>query len=73
MLADTLSRPHGHVDPDPELCSIGMISVDTPARSPAHIREDQTQDDELQKIIACLERGSLEEATPWTNFGYLLN
>lgn len=69
VVADTLSRPPcGHNE---ESCSLCFISVDLPKGSQNKWRQDQLQDPELKKIIDHLEKGSPEEAIPWSSRGYL--
>lgn len=72
VVADTLSRPPCHTS-NVNTCDLCIVSVDLPTRSPADIREGQLRDEELKKIITCLETGNPEDTTQWTNRGYLLN
>ncbi|GFV47913.1 integrase catalytic domain-containing protein [Trichonephila clavipes] len=53
VVADMLSRPACHEEN--ELCEVCTVAIDVPSRSPKEIRDEQMKDEELVKIISCLE------------------
>ncbi|GFW34721.1 integrase catalytic domain-containing protein [Trichonephila clavipes] len=53
VIADMLSRPACHEEN--ELCEVCTVAIDVPSRSPKKIRDEQMKDEELVKIISCLE------------------
>ncbi|GFX95522.1 retrovirus-related Pol polyprotein from transposon 297 [Trichonephila clavipes] len=53
LVADMLSRPACHEEN--ELCEVCTVAIDVPSRSPKEIRDEQMKDEELVKIISCLE------------------
>ncbi|GFT74032.1 retrovirus-related Pol polyprotein from transposon 17.6 [Trichonephila clavipes] len=52
VVADMLSRPACHEENECEVCT---VAIDVPSRSPKEIRDEQMKDEELVKIISCLE------------------
>ncbi|GFV09034.1 retrovirus-related Pol polyprotein from transposon 17.6 [Trichonephila clavipes] len=48
-----LSRPACHEEN--ELCEVCTVAIDVPSRSPKKIRDEQMKNEELVKIISCLE------------------
>ncbi|GFU76705.1 integrase_H2C2 domain-containing protein [Trichonephila clavipes] len=48
-----LSRPACHEVN--EQCEVCTVAIDVPSRSPKEIRDEQMKDEELVKIISCLE------------------
>ncbi|GFX57035.1 hypothetical protein TNCV_3702001 [Trichonephila clavipes] len=53
VVADMLSRPSCHEEN--EQCEVCTVTIDVSSRSPKEIREEQLKDEELVKIISCLE------------------
>ncbi|XP_047997557.1 uncharacterized protein LOC125235150 [Leguminivora glycinivorella] len=73
VTADTLSRPFCHQE-NAGKCEICTVTVtDVLTRSPAEIRCDQLKDELVAKIVHALEGTDCENATYWSNKGYLVN
>ncbi|GFT01022.1 retrovirus-related Pol polyprotein from transposon 412 [Trichonephila clavipes] len=53
VVADMLSCSACHEEN--ELCEVCTVAIDVPSRSPKEIRDEQIKDEELVKIISCLE------------------
>ncbi|GFX45426.1 retrovirus-related Pol polyprotein from transposon 412 [Trichonephila clavipes] len=67
-----LSRPACHQEN--ELCEICTVAIDVPSRSPKEIRDEQMKDEELVKIISCLEDADKNvNYVNWVERGYLMN
>ncbi|GFX49431.1 retrovirus-related Pol polyprotein from transposon 17.6 [Trichonephila clavipes] len=67
-----LSRPACHEDK--ELCEVCTVAIDVPSRSPKEIRDKQMKDEELVKIISCLEDPDKNiNYVNWVERGYLMN
>ncbi|GFW28333.1 transposon Tf2-11 polyprotein [Trichonephila clavipes] len=72
MVADMLSRPACHEEN--ELCEVCTVVIDVPSRSPKEIRDEQMKDEELVKIISCLEDPDKNvNYVNWDERGYLMN
>ncbi|GFW16758.1 retrovirus-related Pol polyprotein from transposon 297 [Trichonephila clavipes] len=71
-VADMLSRPACHEEN--ELCDVCTVAIDVPSRSPKEIRDEQMKDEELVKIISCLEDPDKNvNYVNWVEKGYLMN
>ncbi|GFT20280.1 integrase_H2C2 domain-containing protein [Trichonephila clavipes] len=67
-----LSRPACHEEN--ELCEVCTVAIDVPSRSPKEIRDEQMKDEELVKIISCLEDPDKNvNYVKWLEQGYLMN
>ncbi|GFW72021.1 retrovirus-related Pol polyprotein from transposon 297 [Trichonephila clavipes] len=53
VVADMLSHPACHEEN--ELWEVCTVAIDVPSRSPKEIRDEQMKNEELVKIISCLE------------------
>ncbi|GFU51084.1 transposon Tf2-6 polyprotein [Trichonephila clavipes] len=72
VVADMLSRPACHEEN--ELCEVCTVAIDVPSRSPKEIRDEQMKDEELVKIISCLEDPDKNvNYVNWVERGYLMN
>ncbi|GFU09562.1 retrovirus-related Pol polyprotein from transposon opus [Trichonephila clavipes] len=72
VVADMLSRPACHEEN--ELCKVCTVAIDVPFRSPKEIRDEQMKDEELVKIISCLEDPDKNvNYVNWVERGYLMN
>ncbi|GFX01864.1 retrovirus-related Pol polyprotein from transposon 17.6 [Trichonephila clavipes] len=72
VVADMLSHPACHEEN--ELCEVCTVAIDVSSRSPKEIRDEQMKDEELVKIISCLE--DLDKNVNYVNWverGYLMN
>ncbi|GFX45877.1 transposon Tf2-9 polyprotein [Trichonephila clavipes] len=71
VVADMLSRPACHEN---ELCEVCTVAIDVPSRSPKEIRDEQMKDEELVKIISCLEDPDKNvNYVYWVEQDYLMN
>ncbi|GFV89351.1 retrovirus-related Pol polyprotein from transposon 412 [Trichonephila clavipes] len=67
-----LSRPA--CNEENELCEVCTVAIDVPSRSPKEIRDEQMKDEELVKIISCLEDPDKNvNYVNWVERGYLMN
>ncbi|GFW47434.1 hypothetical protein TNCV_4537241 [Trichonephila clavipes] len=72
VVTDMLSRPACHEEN--ELCEVCTVAIDVPSRSPKEIRDEQMKDEELVKIISCLEDPDKNiNYVNWVERGYLMN
>ncbi|GFT43617.1 retrovirus-related Pol polyprotein from transposon 412 [Trichonephila clavipes] len=72
VIADMLSRPA--CNEENELCEVCTVAIDVPSRSPKEIRDEQMKDEELVKIISCLEDPDKNvNYVNWVERGYLMN
>ncbi|GFT00893.1 retrovirus-related Pol polyprotein from transposon 297 [Trichonephila clavipes] len=72
VVADMLSRPA--CQEENELCEVSTVAIDVPSRSPKEIRGEQMKDEELVKIISCLEDPYKNvNYVNWVERGYLMN
>ncbi|GFT65098.1 transposon Tf2-6 polyprotein [Trichonephila clavipes] len=72
VVADMLSRPACHEVN--ELCEVCTVAIDVTSRSPKEIRDEQMMDEELVKIISCLEDPDKNvNYVNWVKRGYLMN
>ncbi|GFT18930.1 transposon Tf2-9 polyprotein [Trichonephila clavipes] len=72
VFADMLSRPA--CNEENELCEVCTVAIDVPSRSPKEIRNEQMKDEELVKIISCLEDPDKNVYyVNWVERGYLMN
>ncbi|GFV69628.1 transposon Tf2-9 polyprotein [Trichonephila clavipes] len=72
VIADMLSRPA--CNEEHELCEVCTVAIDVPSRSPKEIRDEQMKDEELVKIISCLEDSDKNvNYVNWVERGYLMN
>ncbi|GFV98890.1 transposon Tf2-11 polyprotein [Trichonephila clavipes] len=72
VVADMLSRPACHEEN--ELCEVCTVAIDVLSRSPKEIRDEQMKDEELVKIISCLEDPDKNvNYVNWVERGYLMN
>ncbi|GFT21229.1 retrovirus-related Pol polyprotein from transposon 412 [Trichonephila clavipes] len=57
-----------------ELCEVCTVAIDVPSRSPKEIRDEQMKDEELVKIISCLEDPDKNVYyVNWVERSYLMN
>ncbi|GFT27069.1 retrovirus-related Pol polyprotein from transposon 297 [Trichonephila clavipes] len=71
VVADMLSRPACHEEN--ELCEVCTVAIDVPSRSSKEIRDEQMKDEELVKIIFCLEYPDKNvNYVNWVERGYLM-
>ncbi|GFX32614.1 integrase catalytic domain-containing protein [Trichonephila clavipes] len=67
-----LSHPACHEEN--EQCDVCTVAIDVPSRSPKEIHDEQLKDEELVKIISCLEDpGKNVNYVNWVKRGYLMN
>ncbi|GFV22310.1 integrase_H2C2 domain-containing protein [Trichonephila clavipes] len=67
-----LSRPA--CNEEKELCEVCTVAIDVPSRSSKEIRDEQMKDEELVKIISCLEDPEKNvNYVNWVERGYLMN
>ncbi|GFX48772.1 transposon Ty3-I Gag-Pol polyprotein [Trichonephila clavipes] len=72
VVADMLSRPACHEEN--ELCEVCTVAIDVPSRSPKEIHDERIKDEELVKIISCLEDPDKNvNYVNWVERGYLMN
>ncbi|GFX02111.1 integrase catalytic domain-containing protein [Trichonephila clavipes] len=72
VIANMLSRPA--CNEENELCEVCTVAIDVPSRSPKEIRDEQMKDEELVKIISCLEDPDKNvNYVNWVERGYLMN
>ncbi|GFU60449.1 transposon Tf2-11 polyprotein [Trichonephila clavipes] len=72
VVVDMLSRSACHEEN--ELCEVCTVVIDVPTRSPKEIRDEQMKDEELVKIISCLEDPDKNvNYVNWVERGYLMN
>ncbi|GFU29831.1 transposon Tf2-6 polyprotein [Trichonephila clavipes] len=72
VIADMLFRPA--CNEENELCEVCTVAIDVPSRSPKEIRDEQMKDEELVKIISCLEDPDKNvNYVNWVERGYLMN
>ncbi|GFW37194.1 retrovirus-related Pol polyprotein from transposon 297 [Trichonephila clavipes] len=72
VVADMLSRPACHEEN--ELCEVCTVAIDVQSRFPKEIRDEQMKDEELVKIISCLEDPDKNvNYVNWVELGYLMN
>ncbi|GFW34730.1 retrovirus-related Pol polyprotein from transposon 17.6 [Trichonephila clavipes] len=72
VIADMLSRPA--CNEENELCGVYTVAIDVPSRSPKQIHDEQMKDEELVKIISCLEDPDKNvNYVNWVEQGYLMN
>ncbi|GFU68631.1 transposon Ty3-I Gag-Pol polyprotein [Trichonephila clavipes] len=71
VVANMLSRPAYHEEN--ELCGVYTVAIDVPSRSPKKIRDEQMKDEELVKIISCVEDSDKNvNYVNWVERGYLM-
>ncbi|GFS70334.1 transposon Ty3-I Gag-Pol polyprotein [Trichonephila clavipes] len=72
VAADMLSRPACHEEN--ELCEVCTVAIDVPFRSLKEIHDEQMKDEELVKIISCLEDPDKNvNYVNWIERGSLMN
>lgn len=72
VVADSLSRPSCEPATE-EDCGVCTVVVDMPAKSKEVIREEQHKDEDIAKIVQCLESTDEEKARYWSRKGYHSN
>ncbi|GFW41656.1 transposon Tf2-11 polyprotein [Trichonephila clavipes] len=72
VVTNMLSHPACHEET--ELCEVCTVAIDVPSRSPKEICDEQMKDEELVKIISCLEDPDKNvNYVNWVERGYLMN
>ncbi|GFV07381.1 retrovirus-related Pol polyprotein from transposon 412 [Trichonephila clavipes] len=72
VVADMLSRTACHEKN--EQCEVCTVAIDVPSRSPKEIPDEQLKDEELVKIISCLEDPDKNvNYVNWVERSYLMN
>ncbi|GFX76609.1 transposon Ty3-G Gag-Pol polyprotein [Trichonephila clavipes] len=72
VVADMLSRPACHEEN--EQCEVCTVTIDVLSRSSKEIRDEHVKDEELVKIIFCLEDPDKNvNYVNWVERGYLMN
>ncbi|GFY25989.1 retrovirus-related Pol polyprotein from transposon 412 [Trichonephila clavipes] len=72
VVADMLFRPACHEEN--KLCEVCTVAINVPSRSLKEIRDEQMKDEELVKIISCLEDPDKNvNYVNWVERGYLMN
>ncbi|CAG4987874.1 unnamed protein product [Colias eurytheme] len=72
VVADSLSRPNCTPETETD-CGLCTVVVDMPAKSKETIRTEQLKDEEVVKIVQCLEGNNTENGEYWSRKGYYMN